>query len=603
VTAGINLEAGSTGGIVRNNVSTDNGLGTKGNIRVDSNSISGTTVDYDLVNISTSWVMFVWGSTTYKTLSAFRTATGQEPHGIQANPLFVSPADDNFQLDVGSPAIDSADSGAPGEQAIDLAGAPRVDSPTTVDTGTGPRTFDDRGAYEYQPTALNDYYVDQSSSSCVDTGPGTQTRPFCRIAPAAERAIAGQTVNVLFGTYTEEVTPNHSGQSGAPIMFRGSPGTIITGSASGYGFKISGKSWIVVSGFTVRNTVSHGIYIANSSFITVSGNDVSYAGQPTSGYTKRGIYLGSATDSLIASNVVHHNTEAGIYLDAGSARITVENNEAYGNARQYTRGAPAIDLRGADNLILFNWVHDNEDTGVQSYTGATRNLIAMNLAYRNGDHGIDDLGATNQTIIGNTVFQNVTAGINLEGGSTGGTVRNNISIDNGIGSARTKGNIRVDSSSISGTTVDYDLVQVSSSGVMFVWGSTNYNTLSAFRTAIGQEQQGIQANPLFLSPASDDYRVATGSLAIDSADSGAAGEQMFDLAGASRIDDPATLDTGAGPRTYDDRGAYEYQPPTSSARARHQRKRAQCLTYWTWLSAPTVRPLNCHAQARKVSRR
>jgi hypothetical protein len=259
-------------------------------------------------------------------------------------------------------------------------------------------------------------------------------------------------------------------------------------------------------------------------------------------------------------------------------------------------------VRGADNLILFNWAHDNEDTGIQSYTGSTRNLIATNLAYRNGDHGIDNLGATNQTIIGNTVVQNTTAGINLEGGSTGGTVRNNISVDNGIGSPRTQGNIRVDSGSISGTTVDYDLVQISSSGYMFEWGAINYNTLSAFRTATGQEQHGIQANPLFVSPASDDYRLAGGSLAVDSADSGAPGEQMFDLAGAPRMDDPATVDTGAGPRTFDDRGAYEYQPPTSSARAKHLRKRAQCLAYWTWLSAPTIKPRMCHAQVRKASR-
>jgi len=70
---------------------------------------------------------------------------------------------------------------------------------------------------------------------------------------------------------------------------------------------------------------------------------------------------------------------------------------------------------GADNIILFNRTHDNEDSGLQFYNGATRNIVAVNLAYRNGDHGIDNLGATNQTILGNTVFQNVTAGINLEG--------------------------------------------------------------------------------------------------------------------------------------------------------------------------------------------
>ena len=98
-------------------------------------------------------MLFVWGSTSYKTLSAFRTATGQEQHGVQADPLFVSATVDDFHLLEGSPAIDSADSSAPGEQTADFAGAPRVDDPATVDTGVGPRSYDDRGAYEFQPTS------------------------------------------------------------------------------------------------------------------------------------------------------------------------------------------------------------------------------------------------------------------------------------------------------------------------------------------------------------------------------------------------------------------------------------------------------------------
>src|SRR5438034_10564128 len=111
----------------------------------------------------------------------------------------------------------------------------------------------------------------------------------------------------------------------------------------------------------------------------------------------------------------------------------------------------------------------------------------MNLAYQNGDHGIDNLGATSQTIVGNTVFQNVTAGINLEGGSTGGAVANNISVDNGLNSPRTVGDIRVDGTSQTGTTVDSNLVYLHGPGTYYVWGTTNYPSLSAFASASGQE--------------------------------------------------------------------------------------------------------------------
>jgi len=53
-------------------------------------------------------------------------------------------------LQAGSPAIDSADSAAAGETDTDLLGTARRDDTGVCDTGTGARTFDDRGAFEFQ---------------------------------------------------------------------------------------------------------------------------------------------------------------------------------------------------------------------------------------------------------------------------------------------------------------------------------------------------------------------------------------------------------------------------------------------------------------------
>ena len=94
--------------------------------------------------------MYVFGS-SYTSLAAMRAATGQEQHGLQADPRFVNAAAGNLQLSAGSPAIDSADSGASGASSIDQSQAARVDDPSVANTGTGPRAFDDRGAYEFQP--------------------------------------------------------------------------------------------------------------------------------------------------------------------------------------------------------------------------------------------------------------------------------------------------------------------------------------------------------------------------------------------------------------------------------------------------------------------
>ena len=63
-----------------------------------------------------------WGGIAYTTQPALFTATGQEAHGLFADPKFVNLAGNNFALTAGSPAIDSADSAATGEQTTDLLG-------------------------------------------------------------------------------------------------------------------------------------------------------------------------------------------------------------------------------------------------------------------------------------------------------------------------------------------------------------------------------------------------------------------------------------------------------------------------------------------------
>ena len=532
-------------------------------------------------------------------------------------------------------------------------------------------------------------YVDRNNPNCSDSGSGTSTQPYCTIKKAGSVATAGQTVQVQSGTYTDLVTVSNSGSPGSPIVFTPAPGASVTISGPANGFKLSGKSYVTIQGFTVTSTTSYGIYVSSSSTnvtvsgntisntpsngiyvttsssnvtvsgntvsgadvgiyvntlsnitvsgntvsgttsygiynrsssnvtisgnhvsgtgnhaiyvspssasvtvddnqvsgitgygiwanttsgvtvsgntisdttnyglsvesssnATVSGNDVSAAGERTADLIKYGIKLTGTTASLVSGNVSHDNSNSGIFLDASTSGVRVTGNEAFGNARGYTRAAPGIDVRG----------HDNEDTGLQFYSGSHDNLVVDNLAYGNGDHGIDDLGSTNQRIISNTVYDNVAAGINVEGSSTGATIENNIAVDNGINSPRTHGNIRVDSTSTTGSTVNYNLVYLTVPDVMYQWGDTKYNSLQEFRGATGQESHGDEADPSWVSPGSD-FHLRAGSPAIDAADSGVSGETTTDLEGHARVDDPATKNRGTGPRKYDDQGAYEFQP-------------------------------------------
>ena len=397
--------------------------------------------------------------------------------------------------------------------------------------------------------ATTTLYVARGNPNCSNTGPGTSAKPFCSIDAAAKKVTAGETVQVRAGTYPESVTVRSSGTSRARITFTAAPGASVTIRGGTDGFYLSDRSWVMINGFN------------RSSHITLSNNHVSFSGQPASGFTKYGIRLNVVTDSLVSHNTVDHNTNAGIGLVSDSTRNLVVGNVSFRNAEGYQRAAAGIHLYDAPgNTVAANISHDNEDSGINIYPGSTGCLVYDNVTYDNGDHGIDDSFAANATIVANTVYNNVTAGINVEGGSTGAKLANNISVDNGIASPRTRSDIRVEHGSTAGTTMDYDLVNLSTPDTLLIWDSVGYKTLAAFQAASGQEAHGLEADPRWVDPTSGDFRLLGGSPAIDSADSGAHGQPVTDVYGDPRVDDPATPDTGAGPIAYADRGAFEYRP-------------------------------------------
>ena len=448
-----------------------------------------------------------------------------------------------------------------------------------------------------------------NASGCSPTGAGGS--PYCTISQAVGVVQPGQTIQVASGTYPESVTVNKAGTATAPIVLTTAPGASVTITGDGTsaraltvsapyvqvnGFNVLSPtkqdvyvsaSNVAVSNLSVSRTSSHGIYVSGSSGapvsnVTLTGNVATVAGLPNIDYSSlaAGIYLKYATNSTVTMNTADADTLAGIYLGTGTANITVTGNVTFNNAAGRYSGnthglAPGIDTRSGPNLIIRNLSYSNEDSGLQFYTGAHDNVVTNNLSFNNGDHGIDDLNAPNQIIVGNTIYNNFTAGINLEGSSPGGTVENNLSVNNGLNSTRTTSNIRVDSTSISGAIVDYNDVRVpqqkvcgtnfTSTCTEYIWGKTGYSSLASFQAATGQEAHGKEADPLFMARDNGDFRLQAGSPAIDDANSAVAGWQATDYAANLRVDDPATPNTGVGPRSYDDRGALEYQPTQSGS--------------------------------------
>src|SRR6266508_3199459 len=168
-------------------------------------------------------------------------------------------------------------------------------------------------------------YVDRNNPSCSDTGPGTSTQPFCTIKPAASQATAGQTVQVASGTYPELVTVSNSGAPGSPIVFSAAPGASVTVSGQANGFKLAGKSYVTIQGFTVANTSSYGFYVSSSSSnVIVSGNTVS-------NIASNGIYVTTLSSNVtVSGNTVSGVQSHAIYVSPSSSNVTVNDNQVSG---------------------------------------------------------------------------------------------------------------------------------------------------------------------------------------------------------------------------------------------------------------------------------
>ena len=430
-------------------------------------------------------------------------------------------------------------------------------------------------------------YVDQHSPACSDSGTGSKNQPFCTIGAAASRAGAGATVEVGSGSYVEQVAPR-SGVPDKPIVFAAAPGATVTVGGQKSGFLISGKSWVTIKGFSISGTSGDGISVSDSANIELLANRVSSSGAPSAGSTARGISLSNVSDSRIAYNSIDHNTDFGVFVTGGSTRNAILGNRVSANARQFERAASGIRVVGSSgNTISSNVSHDNEDSGIELVAGSNDNLAVNNTIYGNGDHGLDVFRSLGGRIVSNSVYRNLTAGINVEDASTGASLANNVSVDNGIDSPRSKGNIRVDSTSTSGTTLDHDLVYQHGSDRNFEWKGLGYTTLAQFRAVSGQEANGIEADPGWASPSTGDFHLPAGSPAIDAGDSGAGGATAMDADGSPRVDDSSTANSGTGPRPFDDLGAFEYQPPP--ANLVHNPDFETALTGWnTSGSAPQV---------------
>jgi parallel beta-helix repeat protein len=419
------------------------------------------------------------------------------------------------------------------------------------------------------------FYVNNASgSSCSNTGAGTLAQPYCTITAAlAAHHAAGTTIIVLPGTYKEQVNIPGSGASGSPLVLQGqgtpSNPVIVDGSNSSgtptnsFNINVAGVSWVVIDGFTVTKSVWDGIYVSNSSNVTVTHNIATF-GQ------HYGIEASNSTATTIGSNNVHDNTWSGIALTGGSTGCTIQDNESHHNITP-NQSSGIYDYGSPGNLIQRNRTHDNAYNGIMNTTGAVGNVMRQNRSWNNQHQGLEDIFCTGNYHTGDVSYHNGWNGFAIEGGATGTTTFNCVAFDNGQSTGNT--NFEVDAQSTSGNTSNDNLWWNSYGGTIIKFGGNNYSTVSSFAAATGKDTRTKQADPKFTSASGGDFRPLAGSPLIDCGNSGVANWPSTDAAGNARVDDPATANTGLGPVTFSDRGALEYlagggggvnQPPVAA---------------------------------------
>ena len=325
-----------------------------------------------------------------------------------------------------------------------------------------------------------------------------------------------------------------------------------------YGIYLPDREYVHVEGFTILEPDDRGIQLsAGSNHDEIVGNVVRWANMI-------GIQAVGTSDSRIAGNVVSECSNHGISLTMGSAGCVIEGNESSYNADPARRRANGLYLFGCPaNVIRGNRWHHNQDSGQQVQSGSNDVLSIQNVSWANGDHGFDHLRATGNVTVGDVAYGNFKDGFSFEGNANGGSLHDCIAVENGL--TTNEADLWVDDSSLVAFDSDDNVFWNSTTQAPIKQGLSRFGSVTSWTDSTGHDLRTFQLDPLFADPDNGDFHLKQGSPAIDDANTGVPDWPLADASGAPRQDDPLTPNTGTGVVTYADRGAYEYQPPSTAA--------------------------------------
>ncbi len=424
-----------------------------------------------------------------------------------------------------------------------------------------------------------------------DANPGTLAAPWRTIQNAANVAIAGTTVLVLPGTYSEKVTVNVSGSAaGGFITFLASGNVTVSGAGvTGSNlFYLKDRQYIRLQGFELRDNLSvangsgvriegsgdrlevrncriheirgtdamaitvYGTSVAPIANLVIDGNEI-YDCEPAESETLT--LNGNVSGFQVTSNYVHDVNNIGLDFIGGERMCPDPAQDAARNGvvrwnriarvrSNYGGGYGAgIYVDGGRDIVIENNVVTESDLGLEvgaenAGIVATNIVVRSNVLYRNDKPGLifGGFDATRGRVrfcqfLNNTLWNNDTLGTG-DGELVIQFAESNVVRNNLIWASRQNRLLTAGTGSV-GNTLDYNLwfTDGATNAAAFQWNGTVFTGFASYRTAAQQDANARFADPLLASPVLADFHLATNSPARDAGDPAfvsAAGETDLD---------------------------------------------------------------------------
>jgi hypothetical protein len=457
------------------------------------------------------------------------TATPKASIGAILSAYHLNPMD-VIKVDAGTYNLSSTIVLGAAASGITIEGNPDPARPTVLNRGnTSTNVIDVEGAVNVtldhlQITAGNDGIVDGSSSPTTGLTVSNCT-VFANLSfgifvgPAGDHAtLTGNTIygtsNQATGVYVTAIgaiitgnVVHDSRDYGLLLNVNGAHAAINNNNVYASGFGINAVSYSVGPGDLT--TISGNTVHDNNAGITAFGN-ILIAGNTAyghTGYQQSGILAYGGVE--VRGNVAHDNYW-GIYGFGNGPQVLVSANTVYNNS---------VGIVATYASPILNNVSYSNTVGIQldGFSG----LAANNLVYANSAQGfLITNNYTTTTVRNNTVYQPAGNAIQVQ------SVSKNVVLRNNILWTQAGYDITVASNSEQGFQSDYnDLYFTTSSGGLGTWGGVSFSSLTDWSLRLSFDHHSLSTDPLFVNLAGLDFRLQTGSPAIDHGDP----SDLFDL--------------------------------------------------------------------------